>query len=144
MKLSTKCRYGARAVVEIASGLKDVPVKRKTIVDNQNIPDSYLKNILLILKDAGLVRAIRGANGGYVLRRPSSEITFFEILKALGGDLSPVECLRDPKICDKVDICSTRGVWKKMAQAQEEVLNSITVEELIDNDRKPESLNYSI
>ncbi len=144
MKISTKCRYGARAIIEIAKGSKNEPVKRKTIVDNQHIPDSYLKNILISLKEAGLINAIRGSNGGYVLRRASSEITFLEIINALEGNLNLVECLNDPGICDRIEICSTRDIWQKMTQAQEEVLNSITIEELIEKERKSEGLNFSI
>ena len=144
MKLTTKCRYGARAIIEIAKGSKDAPVKRKTIVDNQNIPDSYLKNILLSLKDAGLINALRGSTGGYVLSRSPSEITFLEVINALEGAIVLVECVEDPGACDMIDVCLTRDVWRKIKQAQEEVLKGITIEGLIDKDKKPESLDYSI
>jgi len=144
LKLSTKCRYGARAIFEIAKGSRNVPVKRKTIADNQGIPNSYLKNILISLKNAGIIKAIRGSNGGYVLGHPAFEITFLDIVKALEGDLNLVECLVDSSYCNRVNICSTRDIWKKMTQAHEEVLKSITVEELITKGGSSEDLNYYI
>ncbi len=144
MKLSTKCRYGARAIIEIASGTREEPVKRKTIVENQGIPDSYLKNILISLKDAGVIKAIRGAGGGYILSRPASEITFLEIFRALEGDLALVECLNYPDSCDRVNVCSTRDIWRKMTEAHEGVLGKITVKELSDKDKKSDGFNYCI
>ncbi|MFC1671046.1 RrF2 family transcriptional regulator [Spirochaetota bacterium] len=144
MKLSTKCRYGARAIIEIARSSKDKPVKRKTIVDNQQIPDSYLKNILISLKDAGLIKATRGSKGGYVLSRSSSEITFLEVIQALEGSLTLVDCVNEPGVCDRVDSCTTRDVWRKMTEAQEGVLSNITVKELVEKEGKSKNVNYSI
>lgn len=144
MKLSTKSRYGARAILEIAKGTRDNPVKRKMIVDNQNIPDSYLKNILISLKESGLINSIRGSGGGYTLSRPASEITFLDIIKALEGDLSLVECISDPAVCERVNICATREIWEKLTRAQEEVLNSVTIKEIIDNDKNSGVQNYCI
>lgn len=139
MKLSTKCRYGARAIIEIAKNYRDKPVKRKIIVKNQDISDSYLENILISLKNSGIVGSIRGTNGGYVLRRSPSEITFLEIVNALEGSISPVECVNNPSVCTRVDICSTRGVWKSLNQVQEKLLSSITIQELIDKEKKGET-----
>lgn len=144
MKLSTKSRYGARAILEIARGTRENPVKRKSIVDNQNIPDSYLKNILITLKESGLINAIRGSGGGYTLARPASEITFLDILNALEGDLSMVECLIDPSACERVDVCATREIWEKLTRAQEDVLKKITVKEILDNDKNCSLHNYCI
>lgn len=144
MKISTKSRYGARAILEIAKGTRDNPVKRKMIVDNQNIPDSYLKNILISLKDSGLINAIRGSGGGYILAKSASDITFLEIIRALEGDLSLVECVSNPAVCERADICATREIWKKMTRSQEDVLNNITVKEIIDSDKNPGANNYCI
>ncbi len=144
MKLSTKCRYGARAIIEIARGTGEEPVKRKTIVDNQGIPDSYLKNILISLKNAGVIKALRGAGGGYILSRPASEITFLEIFRALEGEIALVECLNYPDTCDRVNSCSTRDIWKKMTEAHEGVLDKITVKELAEKEKKSDGLNYCI
>lgn len=144
MKLSTKFRYGARAILEIAKGTKEEPVKRKTISMNEDIPDSYLKNILISLKEAGLIKAIRGAGGGYILSRNASDINFLHILVALEGNLSLVDCLDDPGVCKRVNKCATREIWKKMTTAQEEILHNITIKELLENETTKEITNYNI
>ena len=135
MKLSTKCRYGARAVVEIALNYENGPVKRKTISLNQDISDSYLENILLSLKSSGIISTTRGPNGGYVLRRPPSEITFLEVVKALEGDISTVDCIGNPGYCKRNELCSTREVWKKMEEAQVNILKSITVQDIVKKEK---------
>jgi Rrf2 family protein len=104
------------------------------IVDNQNIPDSYLKNILILLKESGLIKAIRGSGGGYVLARAPEEITFLEIMRSLEGDLALVDCISDPAVCKRVDVCSTRIIWERMTRAQEDVLGNISIKDIIDND----------
>ena len=144
MKLSTKCRYGSRAVMEIARNCMHGPVKRKDIVKNQQISDSYLENILISLKNSGIIETIRGANGGYLLRRPASEITLLEIVNSLDGSLSPVECLENPSVCARTEWCATRVSWIKMRDAQEEVLRSISVQNLIDSEKKSFVADYSI
>ena len=144
MKLSTKCRYGSRAVMEIARTCKDGPVKRKDIVKNQQISDSYLENILIALKNGGVIDTIRGANGGYLLRRSSSDVTLLEIVNILDGTLSPVECLDNPSICSRSQRCATRVAWGKMKEAKEEVLRSITVQELLDYEKEKYVPDYSI
>ena len=144
MKLSTKCRYGSRAVMEIARTCKHGPVKRKDIVKNQQISDSYLENILIALKNGGVIDTIRGANGGYLLRRPASNVTLLEIVNILDGTLAPVECLDNPSICSRTARCATRIAWSKMKQAREEVLSGITIQELLDHEKENFIPDYSI
>jgi len=90
MNLSTRARYGARAMVELAIYGTEVPVQAKEISRRQDIPVSYLSQLLHALRRAGLVRSIRGARGGYVLARPPSAISLLEILRVLEGSLTPV------------------------------------------------------
>ena len=144
MKLSTKCRYGSRAVMEVARNYKSGPVKRKDIVKNQQISDSYLENILIALKNSGIIETIRGAKGGYLLRRPASEITLLEIVNSLDGSLSPVECLETPSICERTEWCATRVAWIKMREAQEEVLRNISIQKLIDSEKQSFVADYCI
>lgn len=133
MKLSTKCRYGARAMVEIARNhAEGKSTKRKDITANQGIPSSYLENILIDLRDKGLVSTERGPKGGFRLTRPPEEITMYEVILALRGpDMNPVECLDDDFECDKKETCITRQVWVAMQKAQDEVLNRINLRSLI-------------
>ncbi len=144
MKLSTKCRYGARAIVEIAKNDHNGPVKRKDIVKNQEISDSYLENILITLKNGGIINAIRGASGGYTLRRPASEITLLEVVNILEGSLAPVECIDTPAICNRTEMCSTRGVWKQLKIAKEEVLRNVNIQQLVENEKGRYLPDYSI
>jgi len=132
MKLSTKCRYGARAVIEIARHHEDGPIKRKDIARYQNISDSYLENILISLKNAGIIDTIRGANGGYMLRNDPSEVNLLQIINALEGSLALVKCAENPSICDKTEKCATRVVWVKLQEAKENILRNVTIQELID------------
>jgi Rrf2 family protein len=144
MKLSTKSRYGTRAIVEIASHYGKIPVKRKTIVSRQNIPDSYLENILLILKANGIIVTKRGASGGYVLTKPPSDITLLDIVSIFEGSLAPVDCIDNPDLCERRDICSVRDAWIALKKAQENVLKNITIKDLVDEEQKKKISNYNI
>lgn len=144
MRLTTKCRYGARAVIEIARNCGKYPVKRKDIAKNQELSDSYLENILIILKNNGIIKTIRGAKGGYILQRPASEINFLDLVIALQGSIVPVDCLDDESVCNRTDFCSIRKIWRKLQVNQEKILSDITVQMLIDEEKATEEINYSI
>lgn len=136
MKLSTKCRYGTRAMVEIARNYDlGSSTKRKDITANQGIPSSYLENILIDLRDKGLVTTIRGPKGGFSLTRPPEEITMLDIISALrGADMLQAECLDESHECDKKITCITRQVWVAMQKAQDEVLKNISLKSLAVSD----------
>ncbi len=144
MKLSTKCRYGARAIIEIARNNQNGPIKRKDIVKNQQISDSYLENILISLKNGGVIDTIRGAHGGYILHRPASEITLLEVVNVLEGSMAPVECIDNPSVCKRTSVCSTRTAWKKLKLAKEEVLRNITIQDLVESEEESFIPDYSI
>lgn len=144
MRLSTKCRYGARAIVEIAKNYEKGAMKRKDIAQNQKISDSYLENILIALKNGGIIDTIRGANGGYILRREPAKITLLEVVNVLEGSLAPVECIDNPQNCEKIDTCSTRMAWKRLMDAKEQVLGSITIQELVDYENNQQAIDYTI
>ena len=132
MKLSTKCRYGTRAIIDIARNYQKRPTKRKDISAHQEIADSYLENILITLKQHDIISTIRGVNGGFILNRPPSEITMLEVVEAIQGVLAPVDCLENPVICQRVESCITRPVWQKMQTAQREALAAVTIQELVE------------
>lgn len=131
MKLSTKYRYGSRAIIEIARHYGQGPVKRKDLVKTLEIPDSYLENILVAMKNGGLINTTRGANGGYVLAVDPAETTLYDVIKAMGGDEAPVRCLDDDKECPKVGVCSTRPIWAKMKKAMDDVLKEQTLSHIL-------------
>lgn len=145
MKLSTKGRYGTRAILEIAKqhGLR--PVKRKDIVQAQQVPDSYIENILVSLKAAGIVQTIRGANGGYQLTRAPETITVLEVVEALEGSLVPVGCLDENfSGCPMEKTCPTRDVWMEMYQAMRTVLEKYSLQDLLDRQEEGASIEYMI
>jgi Rrf2 family transcriptional regulator, cysteine metabolism repressor len=144
MKLSTKCRYGTRAMLEIARHYKNGPVKRKDISKNQRISAAYLENILIALKSHGLIRTVRGANGGFALEIPPERISMFQIIQALEGSIVPVDCVDNPGSCDRSASCAARNLWKDMYKAQETVLKKATLRTLLQTEDSLKHADYSI
>ncbi|MDG5813766.1 Rrf2 family transcriptional regulator [Chitinispirillales bacterium ANBcel5] len=144
MKISTKCRYGFRAVLQIAELYGSVPCKRKEIVKRQKLSDSYLENILIMLKSSGLIETTRGIKGGYVLSRPPEEITLLEIFIALEGPLQLVECVDLPEKCINSQECITRTVWKKLSDSWKAILSDMTLQSLLDQKNSTDCHNFCI
>jgi Rrf2 family cysteine metabolism transcriptional repressor len=130
MKLSTKIRYGTRAMIDIALHTAQGPTLMKEIAARQDIAPKYLDHILSALRRAGLLKNIRGRGGGYVLALPASQITLKDIAEAVEGPLVPVECLENTAVCAKISSCPTREVWQKLRQAMLDVLEATTLEML--------------
>lgn len=131
MKINTKCRYGTRAVLEIARHSGDQPIKRSEIVSSQEITDSYLENILVSLKKSGIIHSIRGPRGGYVLNKKAEEITLLEIFNSMGENLTTVDCISDAHSCPRIESCETRPAWARLRQVQEEFLKGVTIDDLL-------------
>ena len=132
MKLGTRTRYSARAMVDLAlnyeKGNGIVPVKE--ISSRQQVSPKYLEHLLASLRSAGLVRSVRGAKGGHTLTRPPDEINLREIYHVFEGLAGFVECTTSPELCDRVDGCVTREVWTQMYHACMEILESTTLGDL--------------
>jgi Rrf2 family protein len=141
MKFSTKTRYGLRAMVELAAWNKDTPLMVRKIAEDQEVSKKYLDSIFSSLKLAGLVRATRGAAGGFTLARPAADITVLDIVRALEGDLYPVDCCLTPDTCTRAETCASRDVWTQVGQALEKTLGAITLAEL---SAKQEKLRPSV
>ncbi len=133
MRVSTRSRYGLRFMAELAVRRGSGSVYMKDIAKSQDISEKYLSQILITLKSAGLVKGFRGAGGGYVLAKPASEITLKDIVGALEGDLSLVDCLSDDDECSRASICVTREIWDKLGETISRTLENITLEELANN-----------
>ena len=99
MKLSTKGRYGLKAMFELSLNHSKGPVSIKSIASKQNIPEQYLEQIFSKLKKANLIKSVRGAQGGYLLSRRASDITVYDILVVLEGPISISDCLSDEGVC---------------------------------------------
>ena len=130
MKLSTRARYGMRAMLDIAVNGEDGLVLLRDIAERQAISKRYLEHMMTQLRNRGLVVAERGAGGGYRLSRPASEIRLDEVFEALEGELAPVECLRNPLVCDRAEDCVARELWGEMTMAMRGVLEEKTLEDL--------------
>ena len=144
MKLSTKCRYGLRAILEIARKYGKGPSKRKDIAKKEALSSSYLENILLILRNRKIIETTRGVKGGYVLCRPPSEITVYEVIDALEGSLSIVGCVEKPEKCGRSGRCVSRTVWLELTGAIRNVLAGLSLQDLLDKEKAGGSADYSI
>ena len=132
MMISTKGRYALRIMIDLAQHDSDVPVTVREIADRQDISGKYMEQIIGVLTRSGLLRSIRGAQGGYHLSRPAQEITVGMILRATEGDLAPVECVVDgAQHCDRSGMCPSRAVFSKVYHAINGVIDSVTLRELM-------------
>lgn len=131
MRLSTRSRYGVRALTALAG--REVPDGRcaREIADEEELSKKYLESILAQLRTAGFVRSVRGAHGGYILARPAEDITVGDVVRALEGSLALVECSDDPQYCDRHESCVTRDVWVAAERALNETLDGITISALV-------------
>lgn len=133
MKMSTKARYGLRALVDLAKNSEEGPVSISSISERQSISENYLEQLLAKLRKAEIVKSVRGSQGGYVLARDAESISVGEVLRTLEGDLSPVECplINDELDCHDEDKCVTKYVWKKVSDSINETVDKISIGELI-------------
>ncbi len=144
MKVSMKGDYGVRALIELAHHYGEGSVQSSLIASRQSIPEPYLDQLLTSLRRAGLIRSVRGPQGGHALIRDPHEITLAEALVALEGSLSPIACLDDPTGCPKPTPCGLREVWDQVHQATVHVLEGITIAELAEKERAGVAARYSI
>jgi Rrf2 family protein len=107
------------------------PIFLKDIARDEDISEKYLGQIIIPLKSRGLVNTFRGAHGGYILSRPASEIKLREIIETLETDLSLVDCVENPSVCDRASDCVTRDIWNQMGSLIIEFLDSISLEDLV-------------
>ena len=134
MLISTKGRYGLRSLADLVFYGQKKPVPLRVIAERQGISESYLEQVLALLRKAGIANAIRGSYGGYVLARPAHQITVGEVLKALEGPLTLASCASGGTTteCDKMDTCLTISFWQELSAKIDEVLSSTTLQDLVD------------
>ncbi len=140
MKISTKGRYALRMMLDLALYNTGEPVALKDIAKRQEISEKYLEQIISVLNKAGYVRSIRGAQGGYTLRHKPSEYTVGDILRLTEGSLAPVACLDDDAAdCERRNQCATLYVWQKLDEAVSNVVDNITLADLVDIEHEKSS-----
>jgi len=144
VKLSTRTRYGVRAILELATGQGRGPLRIKTVAHRQDISVKYLEQLIAILKSAGFVRSVRGSKGGYILAKPANQIKLSDVFNALEGPVTTVECLENENYCARVADCVARQLWAEVQQAIMNVLQSLTLQDLVDRTKDKKTLNYQI
>lgn len=145
MKISTKGKYALRIVVELAEAGSDKYTSIKSISEHQGISEKYLEHIIVILHRAGVVRSIRGAGGGYKLAKSPSQYTVGMILRIIDGSLAPVTCLdNEDSQCTNCGDCVTLYVWEKIYEAVSNVVDSITIQDIINHKEDLSSNDYNI
>jgi len=134
IKLSTKGRYGTRLMVNLARHHKNgrEAIILKSVAEEEGISIRYLEQIIIPLKINKLVKSIRGAGGGYTLGKNATEIRLSEILQALEGTCSLVECVEDDSFCEKTKTCGTHEIWKGATQLLKDYFNNLTLQEALE------------
>lgn len=136
IKISTRGRYGIMALLELAIHYGRGRVLLKDIAKAQNIPLAYLEQLVAPLKLGGVIRTVRGGRGGVLLTRAPTEIGLSEVFQLLEGSISPVECVGNPRICARSELCVIRDVWVEVKRAMSQVLDSITLQDLVERQKQ--------
>lgn len=130
MKLSTKGRYGVKAMVDLAIHYGAQPISIKSISERQHISEYYLEQLFSSLRKSGLIKSIRGARGGYVLNRAPKEITVAEVMYVLEGPIEISDCLENVT-CTNIECCATRLLWERIKNSLDSVLKSTTLSDMV-------------
>lgn len=133
MKISTKGRYALRLMIDLATNDDGNPIRIKDVAERQNISDKYLEQIISTLNKAGFVRSVRGPQGGYSLKKKPEDYTVGMILRLTEGSLAPVACVEEDETdCERQGGCVTYLLWRKISDAINGVVDTITLKDLID------------
>ena len=144
MKLTTKTRYSLRILVQLASRFDKAPVKGKDISAKQNISEPYLEQIMITLKSVGLVRTVRGCNGGYVLNKPPEDISVLDIIETFEGKIELSDCLESSSNCEMFPHCPTKDIWKHLSDILKDEAKQITLQIIVDNMNESNIQEYVI
>ncbi len=143
MKISTKGRYGLRAAIDLAMYGGASAVSISSIAERQQLSESYLEQLMAKLRKADIVTSVRGAQGGYILKRSPKDISVGDVLRALEGNLRPVDCLaiedENETHCENADLCVTKYVWTRISESINDTVNSITLQDLLNQNKEKNS-----
>lgn len=147
MKLSTKGRYGTRALLELALHQGQGPILLKDIAQRQQISLHYLEHLISPLITGGIIRSTRGAKGGVWLVKFPEQVKLSEVIRLLEGPLALVDCVNNPEACERAELCATRDIWGEVKKAMDAVLQSTTLQDLVERHKvkaHPEEEMYYI
>lgn len=133
MKVTTKGRYGIRAAFDLALHAGEGPIPLNAIATRQDISEPYLEQLMGALRRAGVVRSVRGVQGGYLLNDTPENVTVGQVLRALEGDMAVMQCTSevDPLDCGQTHACVYRSVWVRMQKAVEQVMDTTTLADML-------------
>jgi Rrf2 family cysteine metabolism transcriptional repressor len=140
VRFSTRGRYGVHIMVDLAQHADEGPISLKSVAERQKLSEHYLEQLIPELRKAGLVKSIRGSQGGYILAKRPEDILIGDVIRVLEGPIAPVECTNQLGLdcCEKTDFCVTREVWVKVRDSINNVVDSITLADLIKDTEKDE------
>ena len=145
MKISTKGRYALRLMLDLAFNYTGAYITIKNIAQRQEISEKYLEQIITQLSKAGFVKSARGAQGGYMLAKSPEEYTVGEILRTMEGSLAPVPCLDSNNTpCLRANDCVTLEIWQQLQDAIDNVVDNITLADLVTRQKEKTVLDYNI
>jgi Rrf2 family protein len=131
LRLSTRARYGLRALTALARHYNEGPIMVRLIAKEEEISENYLEQIMEPLKKAGLVRSVRGSQGGFILAKAPKDIKVKEAIDVLEGPINLIDCLVDPSICNRSATCPTRKLWYTIRENITNIIDSWTLANLI-------------
>ena len=137
LQITTKGCYGLRALVDLAKQPGDSPILLGSVAERIGVSRKYLHALMVTIKEAGMIRSIRGSGGGYLLNRDPREITVAEVVQALEGGFILRDCVADESICEKSAICVTRRLWHDLGLMIESHLSGVTLQDLVDRGETP-------
>ncbi|HLR08296.1 MAG TPA: Rrf2 family transcriptional regulator [Bacillota bacterium] len=135
MKISTKGRYGLTMMIELAKHHGEGPLSLKTIAQRKELSEHYLEQLATPLRNAGLIKSIRGAYGGYLLTKPAEKITAGDVIRVLEGPITPVEGIED-------EDPAKQALWMRVRDAVKDVLDTTTLKDLVDHDHTEKQEAY--
>ncbi len=144
MHISMKADYAVRALMDLAQHYGEGLIQSSDIASRQGIPEPYLDQLLTMVRKAGFIRSTRGPQGGHALAKPPSDISLGAVITAMEGSLAPIDCVDEAGSCTRVSTCAQREVWQAVAQATQKVLDSTTIDELMQRQRRREGQMYYI
>jgi Rrf2 family cysteine metabolism transcriptional repressor len=144
MKLSTKGRYGTRALLDIALHSQEGPVTLKDIAQREQISLPYLEHLITPLIEGGVIQSTRGVGGGVSLAKSPEEIRLSEVIGLLENSIALVKCVDNPKVCNRSEFCVTRDIWSELKAAMDGVLQSTTLQDLVERQKGKRQPMYYI
>lgn len=136
MKISTKGRYGLRILLDLALHESGSPRMIRDIAESQKISEKYISRLIIELRNAGMVKSIRGAKGGYKLARIPKYLTLLEIVEVMEGPIAIVECVDSSLSCMRQDLCAARKIWMRLNSEIRESLAKVSLQDMVDQSRQ--------